>query len=125
VSGFDASNRKMLSDFHEMVSANEYPNIHIEIEPGKFADFDETSGRTRFKSKITIAGTTNEYIIPSEISSCQIAGYMLKGNLMVKLTDFGIEPPRKVLGAVKVNDEVFINFAFRIPAEGLLTEDIP
>jgi hypothetical protein len=125
VSGFDASNKKMLDDFHEMVNADVYPDIQIEIEPGKSADFDETSGRTRFKSKITIAGTTNEYIIPSEISSCHVSGLMLKGNLMVKLTDFGIEPPRKVLGAVKVNDEVFINFAFRIPSEGLLSEDVP
>jgi len=125
VNGFDASNNKMLSDFHDMVKAEEYPDIHIEIEPGKSADFDETSGRTRFKSKISIAGKTNEYIIPSEVSACQVSGYMLKGNLMVKLTDFGIEPPRKVLGAVRVNNEVFINFAFRIPAEGMLTEDLP
>jgi hypothetical protein len=125
VNGFDASNKKMLGDFYDMVKARDYPNILIEIEPGKSADFDETSGRTRFRSKISIAGKTNEYIIPSEISDCKVSGYMLKGNLMVKLTDFGIEPPRKVLGTVKVNDEVFISFAFRIPAEGILTEDIP
>jgi hypothetical protein len=125
VNGFNASNNKMLSDFHDMVNAEKYPDIHIEIEPGKTADFDETSGRTRFRSKISIAGKTNEYIIPSEISTCQVSGYMLKGNLMVKLTDFGIEPPRKVLGAVKVNNEVFISFVFRIPAEGLLSEDVP
>jgi hypothetical protein len=125
VNGFDNTNKKMLGDFHEMVNAEEYPFIDIEIEPEKSADFDETSGLTKFKSKISIAGKTNEYIIPSEISACQVSGYMLKGNLMVKLTDFGIEPPRKVLGAVKVNDEVFINFAFRIPAEGVLSEDLP
>jgi hypothetical protein len=125
VNGFDASNNKMLVDFHEMVNAEEYPDIHIELESGKSADFDETSGLTKFKSKISIAGKTNIYTIPSEVSTCQGSGYMLKGNLMVKLTDFGIEPPRKVLGAVKVNDEVFINFAFLIPSEGMLTEDLP
>ena len=115
----------MLQTIRCLVNAEEYPFIQIEIEPGKSADFDETSGRTRFRSKISIAGKTNEYVIPSEISTCPASGYMLKGNLLVNLTDFEIEPPRKVLGAVKVNNEVFISFAFRIPSEGLLTEDVP
>lgn len=125
VETFKASNSKMLADFHDMMNAEDHPFIHIEIEPGRTADFDETSGLTRFRSVISIAGKSNQYVIPGEITSCDISGYMLKGNLMLKLTDFDIDPPRKVLGAVKVNDEVFINFVFRIPSEGVLSEEIP
>src|SRR5690554_962842 len=45
---FEASNHRMLQDFHDMVNASEYPYINIEIESMQLADFDETSGMTNF-----------------------------------------------------------------------------
>lgn len=124
VYSFEASNKRMLSDFHEMVKAEEHPYIDITIEPRHTADFEETSGLTRFRTVVTIAGKSNEYIVPSHISGCTKSGYMLQGDLEVKLTDFGIDPPTKVFGAVKVNDNVFINFAFQLPEEVILTEQV-
>ena len=126
VYAFHTSNNRMIKDFHNMLKAEQYPYIQIRIEAKRWADFDEGSGLTRFKSEITIAGKSNEYVIPSEISTCENgSGYMLKGNLSINLTDFDIDPPSKVLGAVKVNNEVFINFVFKLESEGFLTEDIP
>jgi len=117
VNEFEASNLRMLQDFHKMVRASEYPYINIEIESMALADFDETSGMTNFRTKVSIAGKTNTYTVASEIAGCEHEGFILKGNLEVKLTDFDIEPPTKVFGAVKVNDEVLINFAFRLQHE--------
>ena len=124
VRNFEASNKRMLNDFYDMVKASEYPYIDITIEPRNSADFEETSGLTRFRTIVTIAGKSNEYIVPSHISGCTKSGYMLQGDLEVKLTDFDIEPPTKVFGAVKVNDDVFINFAFQLPEEGALSEQL-
>jgi hypothetical protein len=121
---FKASNQRMLNDFYDMVSASEYPFINITIENRELADFDEQSGLTNFRTKITIAGKSNSYIVPSEISGCEHNGFILKGNLQVKLTDFDIVPPSKVFGAVKVNDKVFINFAFRMQHEKVLSEQM-
>lgn len=124
VHSFENSNNRMLNDFYDMVKANSHPFIEISIQARKNADFDEGSGLTNFRTKVTIAGTSNTYVVPSTISGCEKKGYMLKGNLKVKLTDFDIEPPTKLLGAVKVNDDVFINFAFPLQQERQLTEQV-
>lgn len=121
---FEASNHRMLSDFYEMVKASKYPFIDIDIEPRGMADFDEQSGLTNFRTTVTIAGKSNTYVVPSAISGCQQRGFMLEGDLEVKLTDFDIQPPTKLLGAIKVNDNVFIKFAFRMEHEKQLSEKL-
>jgi hypothetical protein len=121
---FNASNKHMLNDFYDLVNATKHPFIEIAIEPRSTADFDEQSGLTNFRTEVTIAGQSNTYIVPSTISGCEHRGFMLEGDLKIKLTDFKIEPPTKLLGAVKVNDEVFIKFAFRMQHEEQLTEQL-
>jgi hypothetical protein len=121
---FKAANNHMLKDFYDMVNVSEYPYIQITIEPKGRADFDETSGLTNFKTEITLAGNSNSYTVPCEIVTCENSAYLLKGNLKIKLTDFNIDPPEKVFGAIKVNNEVFINFVFKLKSEDTLTEKI-
>ncbi|WP_394331163.1 YceI family protein [Draconibacterium orientale] len=62
---------------------------------------------------ITLAGHTHKYVVPCKISACDSSEILINGSLKVNLTDFNIEPPKKVLGTIKVNDEVFITFAFK------------
>ncbi len=124
VNDFKASNERMLHDFYDMVKAGEYPYIDIAIEPRELADFDEQSGLTNFRTRVTIAGKSKKYLVPSEVTGCKQNGYILKGNMQVKLTDFDIEPPTKVFGAIKVNDNVFIKFAFRMQHKKMLSEQM-
>jgi hypothetical protein len=124
VYSFQATNKRMLMDFYDMVNASDHPYINIFIEPKSQADFDEGSGKTNFKTQITIAGKTNQYNVPCEIIACEQSGYVLKGDLKIKLTDFDIDPPRKVFGTVKVNNEVFIKFAFTFPADETITQEV-
>lgn len=124
VNDFTAANNHMLKDFFNMVKAEEYPYIQIAIEPRNRADFDETSGLTNFRTKISLAGNSNNYTIPCEIVSCDNSAYLLKGQLKIELTDFNIDPPEKVFGAIKVNNEVFINFVFKLKNEDTLTEKV-
>jgi hypothetical protein len=121
---FKGPNDRMLNDFYELVSSSEYPYIQISIEPKEKADFDETTGKTIFKTIISLAGESSIYEVPCEILFCENSEYILKGNLEIELTDFNIRPPEKVFGAIKVNNEVFINFAFKLKIEETLTEKI-
>lgn len=109
---FSGSNKLMLKDFYELLNARNFPFINIKLESYDTAEFDEETGGTLLKTEITIAGETRDYIIPCEIDHCKNKGMVIKGNLEVKLSAFNIEAPRKVLGTVKVDDEVFITFSF-------------
>ena len=96
-----------------MLDAPKFPYIKIEIEPIAAADFDETTGLTNFKTKISIAGKTHDYLIPCELVDCEKSGKVIKGVMELELSDFKIDPPKKVFGTVKLSDEVFITFAFQ------------
>jgi len=124
VHAFTGAGTRMLNDFFKMVNAPEHPYIQIEIEPRELADFDETTGMTNFETDITLAGVTRTYVVPCQTVFCESSGFVLKGDLEVELTDFKIDPPEKVFGAVKVNNEVFITFAFRFRSEEFLTEKV-
>ncbi|MBN1985054.1 MAG: YceI family protein [Prolixibacteraceae bacterium] len=113
VNKFSGPNNRMLNDFFEMLKASKHPYIRIEIEPREKADFDEVTGLTNFRTKISIAGNTHTFIIPCQISFCEDSEMVLEGDLEIELSDFEIKPPKKLLGAVKVHDEVFITFAFK------------
>jgi len=103
----------MLNDFYKMLNADQYPYIKIEIEPYNSTNFDEESAGTLLDTKITIAGKTHDYLIPCELIFCENSGAILKGGLEVQLSAFDIDPPSKILGTVKVNNDVFITFSFR------------
>lgn len=113
VKDFNSPNNRMLNDFFKMVNVSEYPFIKIDIEPREKADFDETTGLTNFKTRISIAGNTNTFTIPCHIGFCGSSEMVLEGDLEIELSDFDIKPPKKLFGTVKVNDEVFITFAFK------------
>jgi hypothetical protein len=112
VNQFSGPNNIMLKDFYKMLNATKYPFINIEIESRETADFDETTGLTYFQTKITIAEITNNFKIPCQIIYCEKSGYLVKGDLALDLSNFNIDPPKKMFGTVKVDDEVFITFSF-------------
>ncbi|MCK3683793.1 YceI family protein [Maribellus sp. YY47] len=109
---FSGPNKLMLNDFYKMLNADQYPDIKINIEAYNSEDFDEESGSTLLDTKITIAGKTHDYLIPCDVIYCETSGTVLKGSLEVLLSTFDIDPPQKILGAVKVDNEVFITFSF-------------
>jgi hypothetical protein len=114
---FEGNNNRMRNDFLEMINASEYPFIIMAIEPRSLAECRKIKGMSDFKTIITIAGVSQNYVVPCAIYACENSGYVLKGNLEVKLTDFGIDPPRKFFGIVKVNNEVFIDYVFRFQTD--------
>lgn len=111
VKKFTTRNNMMRHDFLEMLNASQYPYIKINIESADSAYYDKETGLTYFDTKITLAGNTRSYRVPCKIISCE-DGQVVKGKLELELSAFNIDPPQKVLGTVKVNNEVFITFAF-------------
>jgi hypothetical protein len=122
VDDFTSDNQRMVHDFREMVHESKYPYIKISIERRDLANFEETNGLTNFSIIISIAGKSQEYTVPCDVFSTLNAEYTLSGSFSVKLTDFSIEPPQKLLGLIKVNNEVFINFLFNFDSEEVLTK---
>ncbi len=114
---FEGANKQMRKDFLEMVKASRYPFIIMTIEPRNLEECMKAQGLSDFKTQITIAGVSRDYVVPCGIDTCETSGYVLRGSLEVELTDFGIDPPRKFFGLVRVNNEVLIDYVFRFQTD--------
>lgn len=111
---FKASNPMMYKDFLKLIKADEYPYINITIF---FEQFRLPAGSPQTvipKIEVGLAGETQTYEIPGEVYECRKSGVHLQGKVNINLKDFGLEPPTKFMGMVKVNKEVFINFGLTL-----------
>lgn len=117
VYSFTGKNKHMLKDFLDLIKASEYPFIILALESRDLVPCEKHTEPTNFKTRITIAGVTNAYVVPCKVVACNNNGYLVKGDLKIKLTDFNINPPQKFFGMIKVNNEVFIDYAFKFSPE--------
>ncbi|MDT8347308.1 MAG: YceI family protein [Flavobacteriaceae bacterium] len=104
--GFDCGNKMMNKDFHKLLESEKYPNISfklLEVIPHNEV-FDA-------RVAIQIAGVTNEYIFAVALNN---SVECLDGLLCINITDFGLEPPKKLLGAVVVKEDIEVHFKFFI-----------
>ncbi len=72
-------------------------------EPYRF----ETTG------KLTVAGSTRNISLPLELSP-QGQSLSISTNVKLKMTDFGVKPPKAMFGMIKSGDEVTVNVTWKL-----------
>ena len=108
---FKPGNPRMFDDFLSLLKAKEYPYIMISLLTGN-SSREGTSGIYRNERiSVTIAGVTREYTVPCLLAHCN-EDLVLNGMQTVKLSDFGLSPPTRLRGIVKVEDEINVRFGF-------------
>lgn len=60
---------------------------------------------------LTLNGQTRQIVFPVEIAA-RDGGLRVKGETTLKMTDFGIAPPRLMMGALRTGDDVTIGFVW-------------
>ncbi len=108
---FKPGNPRMYDDFLSLLQAEEYPYITISLLSGN-SNRERSSVISRNERiSVTIAGVTREYTLNCTLAHCN-DDLVLNGMLTVKLTDFGLIPPVRLSGIVKVEDEINVRFGF-------------
>jgi len=112
-SGFDCQHAVMSKDFRKTLNASEFPEIIIEFNNLE-EDLNYPAG-TVFTGEvnITLSGVERTYNLTCRVLQDRNQRY-LKGSNEFKFTDFGIDPPKKFLGAIKVRNEVTVDFNLRL-----------
>lgn len=107
---FDCRNKLITNDFRRTLNAEEYPEIKVRflcLRTNKNAPaWSPVNGEV----EITIAGISRKYDIACQFLQAGKSKARLKGEKTVRLSDFDLEPRPKVLGMVKVDDTVKVNF---------------
>lgn len=112
VKNFRTSNPLIYKDFMKLLKAESYPFIKIGIKSQTLDNILEKSLTRNFKLEITLTGITQEYSVAYETSKCYDEYIFIQGLKNIKLSDFNLEPPEKLNGLIKVNNNLLINFGF-------------
>lgn len=100
----------MDSRTYKSIKADDFPIISYQLRAVEIVAMQPNKFKIITKGNITIAGKTqpisivvNAVVNPDQTITCT-------GKTLLKLTDFEIEPPSFMLGAMKVGNEINISF---------------
>lgn len=116
VKNFKTKSTMMYKDFLKLMKADEYPTINIQFSVNQ-EFFLKKESTIQIPVELTLAGKKIIYNLPIQISECSENQINLLGYKRLNLTDFGIIPPKKMQGLIKVNNEILINFGIVIYAQ--------
>ncbi len=103
--GFDCGNKKMNSDFEDLLVAEHFPEIVILVDKVEFVSAEYLRAFIRVK----LAGKENNYQLP-----IQTEDNRFKGKFKINIRDFNLEPPKKALGLIEVDEMIEIQFDLEI-----------
>ena len=106
IENFDCGKRGINKDFRNSLKSDEYPSIDISLISFKQSD----SLLKEVNVLISLAGS--EKIFELEFTSSYLENGIIKieGEQKLTMSDFNIDPPRALLGLIKVRDELTIKF---------------
>ena len=96
---------------------SEYPNVNFRLTGFNAVDLSRKNFESTVKGDLRIAGVTNpiEFDVKGTYSSSN--NIEIKGSHDLKMTDYGIDPPVALLGAMKTGDDVTVEFKINLKAD--------
>ncbi|MFD1163443.1 YceI family protein [Hwangdonia seohaensis] len=107
---FDCGNRGMNKDFYNLLNSDEHPNITLKLK--KIEGHLSKNNIVHANIDIAIAGIVNSYDLPLKFEGDKTMN--VSGVLDVNICDFNLEPPKKALGLIVVDDWIQIHFQLKI-----------
>jgi polyisoprenoid-binding protein YceI len=101
----------MDSRTYETLKADAHPNITYVFT--KVASIQQNGSETTLtiNGNLTIGGTSKPTDLVIKMKTLPNGEIEVKGTRKIKMSEYGIKPPSFMLGALKVSDEVAINFS--------------
>src|SRR6478736_1368189 len=108
---FDCGMKVMTKDFLKTINASEHPNIVIEfVSFEKLPRYQPREERFKTNMKISLASVSRNFDVTCSITKDETGYVHLKGGKDFNFSDFGLKPPSRMAGAVKVKEKLDVNF---------------
>lgn len=110
----DCGNKGMNRDMYNTLMADKYPHISIQLLSAKLpsrSSFSLSGHTTSLTTKVALTIAGSKRIMPMAVEARKIAEnkYEFKSCQLIRMTDFGIDPPQPFFGMIKVSEEITIN----------------
>src|SRR5690606_35699293 len=113
LTSFDCGNELITKDFREALDANRHPRLSIRFLSLDHQILTLRSGSVSGLVQITLAGTTRTYPALYTISADGNT-LTLSGARTVCFSDFKLQPPRKMMGLIRVQADVDVEFQLHL-----------
>lgn len=111
--GFDCRNSIMTQDLKKTIMADEHPEIKV-----RFLSLQRSlrAGKQVAKGvvEITLVGVSRQYQIETVFTDNGRGHARLQGSWEFSFTDFNLDPPTKMMGAIRVKDCLTVNFKLEL-----------
>jgi polyisoprenoid-binding protein YceI len=109
VQGLDCRNRQMNGKLREALNAGAHPQIRYTVTA---AEVGAPDGQGRFSVTVTgrleMAGATRTVRTTAQGVPAADGQFRFTGRVPLKMSDYGIDPPTAMLGALRAGDEVTV-----------------
>ncbi len=94
----------------DALKGEEHPYITFKMVSIKSLTKSATGYTIKVNGELTIAGVTKNVDINGTVAVKEKGKLYIETSKAIKMTDFGIEPPTAMMGAMKVGDDITIKF---------------
>ena len=108
---FDCGNKTMNKDFKNLLKSETYPQIQITLQELKNSK-TQNGELMQAQLDIEIAGVIKNYTIPVSLENEK--EMFVKGVLVINIIDFKMEPPKKLMGIITVEETIDIDLQLLI-----------
>ena len=93
---------------YDALKKKKYPNISFKIESPEKVELNNGTGPV--KGQLTIAGKTKQVELPCSFNFEKNNMVDVTGKIQINMTDYGVDPPTAMLGALKTGEKVYVEY---------------
>ena len=111
VAKIECGNGKMNDNLRKALKANEYPAITFVVTDAEFFDAGSPGAlEVLAKGNLYVAGNGRDLEFQVSGTDTGDGALRIQGQVTIKMTDFGVQPPSAMMGLLKTKNEVTIKF---------------
>lgn len=107
---FDCGSEMITKDFQEALQARRYPDLQIRFL--SLSNFQRASAGQTISGilMISLAGKSKRYSVTYNLEQVSQSKVTLRGTQPVCFSDFNLEAPKKMMGLIRVNEDLEVEF---------------
>lgn len=110
VGWLDCRNGRMNDHMWDALEREAHPEIRYRMTGYTVTSTGPASATVELRGELTIAGTTRPHSVSASARALGEGGLRVRGDSPLDMTGFGVEPPRLMLGTLRVHDDVTVTF---------------
>lgn len=110
VEDIETDSRRLTSNIHKYLKEDDQPVITFELQRIISVEPIGNGAAIQAEGVVTAAGKAHTTVMTVTAEQAGNGGVQFTGSQQLKMTDFDIEPPTAMLGAIRAVDELTVNY---------------